>query len=78
MMFLGIGFLVVVCGLALFLKNPPQDPIPPNPASFNKTQKPIRDGEFTPFQMMKTKKFYLKSFLEGPGEPFARKWFPQL
>ena len=58
-MFLGIGFLVVVCGLAFFLVNPPKNDIPPAPASLKKAKESRLDGDLSPLQMMKTKKFYL-------------------
>lgn len=65
MMIFGVAFLIVVCGLAMFLVNPPEGYTPEEskPASTAKAAvaKPIED--FPPTEMMKTKAFYKLWFM---------------
>ncbi|MBN2271364.1 MAG: OFA family MFS transporter [Sedimentisphaerales bacterium] len=61
----GIGFFVVVVGLAQFLKPPPAGYIPagqpPKPKNSNKKE------DFTPSEMLKTWQFYLLWFMYACG-----------
>jgi len=61
MLFFGIAFLVVVCGLSLFLVNPPAGFVPqaaaPKPGQQAAAPKPQADAK--PSEMMKTGSFYL-------------------
>ncbi len=56
---LGIGFLVIVCGLAQILKPPPTGYIPDGeaPAPVNDGG-PVKKEEFSPSEMLKTWQFY--------------------
>jgi MFS family permease len=68
MMIFGISFLIVVCGLAMFLTNPPEGykPVVDVPASSNTSakKKPAKASEeFPPSEMMKTKSFYQLWFM---------------
>jgi MFS transporter, OFA family, oxalate/formate antiporter len=66
MMFFGIGFLLVVCGLSMKLVNPPAGFSPekavPNPEGAQKKASvpaSMVQKEYTPSEMMKTPTFYL-------------------
>jgi OFA family oxalate/formate antiporter-like MFS transporter len=70
MMIFGGAFLVVVCGLAQFLVNPPKDFSPEAPKSARSEDKPKAKAEdFEPMEMLRTKSFYLLWFvyLVGSG-----------
>jgi len=61
----GIGFFVVVVGLAQFLKPPPAGYIPPGePPKVNKFNK---KEDFTPSEMLRTSQFYLLWFMYACG-----------
>ena len=61
MLFFGIAFLFVVCGLSLFLANPPQGFVPASDDAAGKSTtaaaSPSKDAP--PMEMVKTKQFYL-------------------
>ena len=65
MLFFGIAFLVVVCGLSMFLVNPPAGFVPPaaalKPGQQAAAPKPQVDAK--PSEMMKTGSFYLIWFI---------------
>jgi OFA family oxalate/formate antiporter-like MFS transporter len=65
MLFFGIAFLVVVCGLSLFLVNPPAGYVPqaaaPKAGQQGAAPKPQTDAK--PSEMMKTGSFYLIWFI---------------
>jgi len=67
-MVLGVGFLVVVCGLAQWLRPPPDgyvpDGAPPAPKPVNGV---VKKEEFTPGEMLATWQFYLVWFLYACG-----------
>lgn len=70
MMIFGGAFLVVVCGLAQFLVNPPKDFSPEAPKAAQREDKPKAKAEdFEPMEMLRTKSFYLLWFvyLVGSG-----------
>ncbi len=60
MLFFGISFLVVVCGLSLFMINPPPEYTPENNNSNKRTDKKTaaEPCDYKPSEMFKTKKFY--------------------
>jgi MFS family permease len=66
MLIFGIAFLIIVVGLAFFLKNPPQGyvpvavPIDPN-KKVRKSENTTED--FSPKQMLKNTKFYIMWFI---------------
>ena len=65
MLFFGIAFLVVVCGLSMYLVNPPAGFVPPaaalKPGQQAAAPKPQVDAK--PSEMMKTGSFYLIWFI---------------
>jgi MFS family permease len=69
MMFFGISFLVVVCGLSLLLLNPPEGYVPAGPTS-QKANAPKRvDLDRPPSVMIKSKEFFVLwfTYLIGAG-----------
>jgi len=68
MLFFGIAFLIVVCGLSLLLINPPAG-YSAAPANPKQPAKPAGQGDFGPGYMMKTRSFYLLwiTFFIGSG-----------
>lgn len=70
MMIFGGAFMVVVCGLAQFLVNPPQGYSPEAPQAKESAAKPKAKAEdFEPMEMLRTRSFYLLWFvyLVGSG-----------
>lgn len=72
MMFLGIGFTVVVCGLSFLLENPPQgfvptEPADPGPLAKLNAKKPVVNA--TVSEMLRNYKFYVLwvTFFIGSG-----------
>jgi OFA family oxalate/formate antiporter-like MFS transporter len=64
MLFFGIAFLIVVCGLALNLVNPPARYVPAGNAKISNTKKPvISQYEAKPSDMLKTRAFYTIWFI---------------
>jgi MFS family permease len=66
MLIFGISFLVIVVGLAFFLKNPPEGYVPATvPVNPNKKIKKSENTteDFTPKQMLKNTKFYIMWFI---------------
>ena len=67
-MILGVGFLVVVCGLAQWLRPPPDGYVPegtpPAPKPVNGV---VKKQDFTPGEMLGTWQFYLIWFLYACG-----------
>ena len=63
MLFFGIGFTVVVCGLANMLKNPPAGYVPggvaPAPAAGTPAPAPVAAINLSPSQLLKTLDFYI-------------------
>ena len=61
MLFFGIAFLVVVCGLSLFLVNPPAGYVPQSgaPKAGQQTEAPKSQADARPSEMMRTGSFYL-------------------
>ena len=67
-MILGIGFLVVVVGLAQLLKVPPAGYVPAGTIAKPKsTGGPVKKEDFRPGEMLKTWQFYLIWFLYACG-----------
>lgn len=62
MMFFGIAFLLVVCGLSLFLINPPAGYEHGNPKNKNGAVSKSSDLDVPPSQLIRTKEFYLLWF----------------
>ena len=61
MLFFGITFLIVVCGLSMFLVNPPADYVPEavnNSGTGQTVSSPQIQNEIGPREMMKTRAFY--------------------
>ncbi len=69
MMFFGIAFLVVVCGLSLFLINPPEGYVPDGPASKKANAPKQIDLDQPPSVMMRSKEFFVLwfTYLIGAG-----------
>jgi len=70
MLFFGIAFFIVVCGLSLLLINPPKGYVAADPVKKGQPVKPPVIGqEFGPAKMMKTGTFYLLwfTFFIGSG-----------
>lgn len=68
MMIFGGAFLVVVCGLAQFLVNPPAGYSPEAPQTADQAAKPKPKSEnFEPMQMLRTRSFYLLWFVYFVG-----------
>lgn len=72
MMFLGIGFTIVVCGLSFLLANPPQgfvpaEPADPGPLAKLNASKPVANA--TVSEMLRNYKFYVLwvTFFIGSG-----------
>jgi MFS family permease len=70
MLFLGIGFTALVCGLSFFLVNPPQGYVPAEPAKKDDGKpaaKPVHNANVS--EMMRSPKFYLlwMNFFIGAG-----------
>ena len=72
MMFLGIGFTIVVCGLSFLLANPPQgfvpaEPVDPGPLAKLNAAKPVINA--TVSEMLRNYKFYVLwvAFFIGSG-----------
>jgi MFS family permease len=72
MMFLGIGFTIVVCGLSFMLENPPQgfvpaEPADPGPVAKLNAAKPVVNA--TVSEMLRNYKFYVLwvAFFIGSG-----------
>lgn len=65
MLTLGVGFLVIVVGLAMLLKAPPEGYIPPGsaPVSADASKK----EEYLPKEMLKTPQFYMIWFMFACG-----------
>lgn len=65
MMIFGVAFLVVVCGLAMFLENPPEGYTPEKtkPAATTTAGITRQMEDFPPVEMLKTKTFYKLWFM---------------
>lgn len=65
MLIFGISFLVVVCFLATFLKNPPKGYVPPQTGASKATPKAtvVESRDFSPIQMLRTGSFYKLWFM---------------
>lgn len=64
MLFFGIAFLIVVCGLALNLVNPPAGYVPTGSAKTSKTKTPvISHDDAKPSDMLKTRAFFTIWFI---------------
>ena len=61
MLFFGISFFVVVCGLSMFITNPPAGYIPEDTDSDKKTDKKSASVQcdYKPSEIFKTRKFYI-------------------
>jgi nitrate/nitrite transporter NarK len=63
MLFFGIAFLLVVCGLSLFLVNPPAGYVPDkeisNPKKSAATAMPLQSNNAGALEMLKTRQFYI-------------------
>ncbi len=66
MMFLGVGFLIVVVGLAQFLQPPPRGYVPPGTATDPPGVAAIKD-DYTPGEMLRTWQFYVLWFIYACG-----------
>ena len=64
---LGIGFLVVVCGLAQFLTPPPKGYVPQEADSGGKPAAAPKLVDYTPREMLKTWQFYALWFMYACG-----------
>lgn len=67
MMALGIGFLVIVVGLAQLLIAPPADYVPEGTEPADNSGGPVRKEEFLPSEMLKTWQFYALWFMYACG-----------
>lgn len=67
MMALGIGFLIVVGGLAQLLVPPPPGFVPEGEVTKKKTQKAPSKEDFTPSEMLKTWQFFVLWFMYACG-----------
>jgi nitrate/nitrite transporter NarK len=65
MMIFGIAFLIVVCGLAMLLVNPPEGykPVEKNPKKVTALRPDIKTEDFPPSEIIKTKTFYKLWFM---------------
>ncbi|MGD8949743.1 MAG: OFA family MFS transporter [Desulfobacterales bacterium] len=65
MMIFGLAFLVVVCGLALLLVNPPEGykPVEKEPKKVTTLRPVIKTEDFPPSEIIKTKTFYKLWFM---------------
>ncbi len=59
MLFFGIAFLIVVCGLSLLLVNPPQGYIPESPLQKSTHSRKSKEVDIPPSKIIRTKEFYL-------------------
>ncbi len=72
-MYLGIAFLLIVCGLAQILKAPPADyeaevkPVVPAGAEAKAEGQPVKKENFEPSEMLKTVQFYMIWFMYACG-----------
>jgi OFA family oxalate/formate antiporter-like MFS transporter len=64
---LGVGFLVVVCGLAQLLRVPPKGYVPPGTPKATSGGGPVRREDFSPNEMLKTWQFYALWFMYACG-----------
>jgi MFS transporter, OFA family, oxalate/formate antiporter len=64
---LGLGFLVIVCGLAQLLKVPPKGYVPAGTVKPAATAGPVRREDFSPGEMLKTGQFYAIWFMYACG-----------
>jgi OFA family oxalate/formate antiporter-like MFS transporter len=64
---LGIGFLVIVCGLAQLLKTPPAGYVPAGTPKPSNVQAIARRENYAPGQMLKTWQFYALWFMYACG-----------
>ncbi|MBM4309749.1 MAG: OFA family MFS transporter [Deltaproteobacteria bacterium] len=62
MMILGVAFLVVVCVLSTFLKNPPKGYVPAG-ASAAKSKAPVAENNVAPMQMLRSGSFWKLWFI---------------
>ncbi|MBW2061425.1 MAG: OFA family MFS transporter [Deltaproteobacteria bacterium] len=69
MLFFGVAFFIVVCGLALLLTNPPQGYVPGTSTADTNPAAPVLEDAFSPGQMLKTGSFYIiwLSYFIGAG-----------
>jgi OFA family oxalate/formate antiporter-like MFS transporter len=65
MLFFGLAFLVVVCGLSMRLFNPPEGYVPTGdgPASVSQDSPSLKQMDYRPSEMMKTRLFYTLWFI---------------
>jgi len=66
-MIFGIGFLVVVVGLAQLLKAPPKGYVPEGTPAAKPTAGPVKKEDFTPSEMLRTWQFYVLWFMYACG-----------
>ena len=66
-MYLGIAFLIVVCGLAQILKAPPAGYVPAGAAPKTGAATAARKDNYTPAEMLKTWQFYAIWFMYACG-----------
>ncbi|MCF7975980.1 MAG: OFA family MFS transporter [Phycisphaerae bacterium] len=66
-MILGIAFLIVVVGLAQFLKTPPPGYIPAGTPTLTAAQKKAERKDFLPSELFKTPQFYMIWFMYACG-----------
>jgi OFA family oxalate/formate antiporter-like MFS transporter len=66
MMILGLGFLVVVIGLAQFLKPPPRDYVPAGTVPPTPGATAVK-AEYSPYEMLRTWQFYVIWFMYACG-----------
>jgi MFS transporter, OFA family, oxalate/formate antiporter len=64
---LGMGFLVIVCGLAQLLQVPPKGYVPPGTVKPARTAGPAKREDYNPSQMLKTWQFYALWFMYACG-----------
>lgn len=66
-MYLGIAFLIVVCGLAQILKAPPAGYVPTGSTPKTASASGEKKEDFTPLEMLKTWQFYATWFMYACG-----------
>ncbi len=64
---LGLGFLVIVCGLAQLLRVPPKGYVPPGTVKRAVTAGPVKREDFSPSEMLKTWQFFALWFMYACG-----------
>lgn len=64
---LGLGFLVIVCGLAQLLKVPPKGYVPPGTVKPAATAGPAKREDYSPSEMLKTWQFFALWFTYACG-----------